>query len=231
MRRNRSRILRKVEKQSKRNFILTVAGTILIIIAIFKLGIPLLAQIGQSNIQTQSDKPSFIQPPQLDPLPIATNSATIKISGLAITDKEIEVFVGNSLVNTIKSDHVGKFEIASLKLNSGQNLIKARTRDNDNTSDFSPEQTVIFDDTGPMLEVTNPTSNQSFAGGENTVEVRGKTDVDSTVTVNDFRAIVDSEGKFSYLFKLTNGENIINIKSLDPAGNETSLERKVNFSP
>lgn len=238
MRLSRSRISRRIEKQSKRSSFLALLGTGVIVVAIFKFGIPLIAQLGTFfenlnplDTEVQQNSTSFLQSPRIDVLPIATNSAAIKIAGVGIPEKNVELFVGEELVSKVKVDEDGKFAIASLKLNLGQNIIRARMRDNDNTSDFSESQTVIFDNTPPSLEVISPNQSQSFSKDQNTIEVKGKTEKEATVTVNDFRAIVDGDGSFSYLLRLSAGENIVRVKAQDLAGEETQVERKITYSP
>lgn len=238
MRQTRSRLSRRIEKQSKRSTFLALLGIGIIVVAIFKFAIPLIAQLGifldnlnPADTETQQNSTSFLQSPRIDALPIATNSAVIKITGVGIPEKDVEVFVGEELINKITADIKGRFEIPDLRLRAGQNIIKARIRDNDNTSDFSDKQIVIFDNTPPFLEITSPSQNQNFGKDQNTIEVKGKTEKEAIVTVNDFRAIVESDGNFSYLLRLSAGENIVKVKAQDPAGEETQIERKITYSP
>lgn len=235
----RSRILRKIERKSKKNLVLAFLGIVVVVFAVFKIGIPLLAQISLfiENLrppisEVQKESLNFLQAPFLDPLPIATNSSPIKLTGLAIPKKEVEIFVGQELVNKVTSSEDGKFEIPSLKLQEGENSLRARVKDNSQQSEFSEGLTIILDQKPPPLDVTNPTASQAFSKDQSKIEVKGKTEGETRVTINDSRAIVDSEGNFSYLFQLiTSGENKIQIKAVDLAGNETVVERTVTFSP
>lgn len=235
---HRSRILRRQERQSKKSIIFAILGTIIVVFAIFKVGIPLLAQFSLflTNLTHPQETagntgPGFVQAPILDPVPIATNSGTIKLTGVAISEREIQIFISGDLVDKVNSDKDGHFEVPNLKIRSGQNTISAKTKDGDNLSDSSNSLSVAFDDEAPSLEVTNPTDNQSFSKFDSKIEVRGKTEKEARVTVNDFRAVVDSLGNFSYLLELSGGENNISIKAIDPAGNETEVKRKVTYSP
>lgn len=234
---SRSRLLRKIDKQSRKNFFLAFFGIVLVIFAVFKIGLPLLIQaslfIGNfsQTPETKKENPPFLQAPSLSPLPNATNSATIKLTGLTTPEKEVEIFVNNELATKIIADEDGKFEIPDLKLLNGENILKARMIDDDQKSEFSESLTVIFNNKPPTLEITSPEPNQAFGKDQNKIEVKGKTDPDNQVMINDFRAIVDSNGNFSYFLKLSEGENKIQIKARDLAGNEIQAERKVTFSP
>lgn len=234
---SRSRLLKKLDKQSRKNFYLAFLGIVLVIFAVFKIGIPLLVQaslfIGNFNStpETQKENPAFLQAPSLSPLPNATNSATIKLTGFATPEKEVEIFVNNELTTKINTDKDGTFEIPDLKLLNGENILKARMISDDRRSEFSESLTVTFNDKTPTLEITNPTDNQTFGKDQGKIEVKGKTDPDNQIMVNDFRAIVDSGGNFSYFLELSTGENKIQIKARNLAGNEIKVERKVTFSP
>lgn len=235
---SRSRLLRRIEKQSRKKLIFAFLGTVLILFVVLRVGIPALAQFSlflgnltSSPSETQNSGPSFVQTPSLDPIPLATNSSTIKLTGSAGQNLEVEVFVDNELINKIKTDQQGNFEISSLKLKEGQSTIKIRARDGEKSSDFSQNLTIVYDITPPTLEVTSPQDKQVFEKGQNSISIIGKTESQARVTVNDFRAIVDGEGNFSYTLVLSSGENKISIKSVDPANNQMQVEKTVTFSP
>ena len=48
--------------------------------------------------------------------------------------------------------------------------------------------------------------------------------------MNEFWAIVDAGGNFSYTLPLQNGENTIKVVATDEAGNKTEYEVKVTYS-
>lgn len=236
--RSRSRLLRRVERQSRNKAILALAGTILIVLAVFQIGIPILVQFslfigglrsGAEEV-TQSE-PNFIQPPRLNPLPEATNAAKIKIEGVATPEKEVEIFIEDGKVSKTKADKDGKFALASFRLTEGENRIKARLSDGERKSDFSETVIVTYDNKPPLLEVTSPSENQSFPKGEQSIEVKGKTESLAKVTINGSWAIVDGEGNFSYNLTLRTGENSIVVQSTDLASNKTEIARKVTLSP
>lgn len=238
MRPTRSRLMRRIEKTSRRNLVFSLLGIVILVFAVFKIGIPLLAQfslflgnLGNSAPETETEKTIFIQAPRLEPLPIATNSGSIKITGISLPEKEVETHINEELIGKATADKNGKFEIKSLKLQEGENNIKARVKDKEKFSEFSENVLVIFDNKPPILELTNPAPNQDFSKEQNKIEVKGKTEIESKVTVNGSRAIVDTNGNFSYTLALVDGENKIQVKAVDLAGNEVTIERTVTYSP
>jgi len=232
----RSRRQRTFERDSRKNLFLSLLGIIVVLFALFKFGIPLLANFsllisGQTTSSEQKkDEFSFINSPILNSLPSATNSAEIVITGKSAKKSQIELFINDSLVNKASANSKGEFEFEHT-LSEGNNKISVRTRDNDKTSDFSQNFDVIFDSKAPELSINSPSDSQSFSKDQNKAQVSGKTEADSTVTVNGFRAIVDGSGNFSYNLPLQNGENRIKVVASDLAGNKVEKEIKVSYSP
>lgn len=233
----RSRIKRISERKSRKNLIVSTLGIVIIIFAVFKIGIPILASASLflSNLGSQDNENQegtmFLQPPVIFSLPTATNSSLIKLEGQTTADREVEIFIGGDLISKIKADGEGKFEVSNFRLKEGENIIAARVKDNNGKqSEFSESQTVVLDNKPPELEVSNPSSGEKFSGN-NLIDVRGKTEKDARITVNEFRAIVDPEGNFSYTLSLSPGENKIIVRATDLASNQAQTERIVTFSP
>jgi len=233
----RSRLSRRTEQKTKRNFFLSVLGTILIILFVFKFGIPLLANLslfisGSKNNQEQSNiqNPSFIAPPILNSFPEATSSANIVISGVATKNQTINLYINGNLIDetSVKDDGTFSFKEA---ISAGNNVIKAKAVVQKKESEFSESITTVFKSAPPSLNISSPTDGQSFSKDQNTANVNGTTDADVKVTVNGFWAIVDDSGNFLYSLPLQNGENKIKIIATDLAGNNSEKEIKTTYSP
>lgn len=234
---SRSRLSKRIERQSKKTLFFSIIGIIIVLFLIIKVGLPLLIRFSllvgdlKDVSEPKEQKQSVLLPPQLSPLPQATNSATIKIDGIASKDLQVEVFLNNDLVNKSTPDENGKFTIEALRLNEGQNLVKAREKDKTGkTGEFSEEITIIYDKEPPKLELSQPSDNQVFSKDTKTIIVAGKSEGSTHITVNGFWAVIDNNGNFSYTLSLTNGENKIKVEAADDAGNKTTIERKVTLS-
>jgi hypothetical protein len=116
-------------------------------------------------------------------------------------------------------------------LNQGGNTIKVKATENNKDSDFSQVSSVTFGNTPPNLKVDAPSDGQSFSKDQNKIEVKGSTDPQVKITVNDFWAIIDENNNFSYTLPLQNGDNLIKVKATDQAGNTTEKDIKVTYSP
>ena len=233
----RSRLSRRMEQKTKKNLVLSVLGIILVILLIFKFGIPLLINLSlflsgsrTNQEQSQNHDPSFIAPPILHAFPEATSSANIVVSGVASKNQTINLYINDSLIDSIKSKDDGNFSFKET-ISPGESVIKAKAVVENKESEFSQPFTTTFKSAPPSLKISSPSDGQSFSKDQNTANVQGTTDPDVKVTVNGFWAITDSQGLFSYKLPLQNGENKIKIIATDIAGNRAEREIRVIFSP
>jgi len=234
---SRSRLSRRVEQKTKKHLLLSILGIILVLLLMFKFGIPLLINIslflsGTKSTQEQSQNynPSFIAPPILNPFPQATSSANVIIMGIASKDQTISLYINDSLVDSIKTKDNGTFSFKQT-ISTRENTIKAKAIVGNKESEFSNSITTSFKSDPPSLKISSPSDGQSFSKDQNIVDVKGTTDSDVKITVNGFWAITDDSGNFSYKLPLQNGENKIKIVATDTAGNKKELEIKVTYNP
>lgn len=234
---DRSRLAKRYQRQTLKTLILSVLGIIAILFLLVKFGVPLLANISLflSNTKNKQEvtkkKDVFVAPPVLDALPNATNSAQINVSGTATPGEKINLYINGELEEKtdVQKDHTFVFEKITLK--DGENHIQTKSITKDkNESDFSNQYTIVFKKEPPALTIESPSNDQKFSKDDKRTEVKGKTDPNVKVTVNDFWAIVDSDGNFSYTLPLKDGDNTIKVTATDEAGNKTEKEVKVNYS-
>ncbi len=231
----RSRLNRRLEKKSKRNLLLSILGIIFILFLMFKVGIPLLANLAlmlsnNKPIETQTKTASIVPVPQLDPLPEATNSAKLKLTGKTQPSDSVDLFVNDSVYDKTDADKNGNFSFDVI-LNHGDNKIYVKGKEGNDQSDPSDTFDIIFKDTPPSLTLNSPSDGQQFSKDQNTANVVGKTDSDVKVTVNGFWAIVDQNNNFSYPLPLQNGDNQIKVVATDNAGNKIEKDITVKYSP
>lgn len=234
----RSRLYRNLEKQTKRNLILNLVGIFIVLFLLIKFGIPILANFAlflpntKSNVSTQTSQqgPNFVSAPQLNPLPDATNSAQLKVSGIAQASSTIDLYLNDDIIDKTQADKNGNFSFDET-LNKGNNKIYAKSRVDKNVSDPSQTFDVIFNNTNPNLTINSPSDGAKFSKDQSPINVTGTTDSNVKVTVNGFWAIADQNNNFSYQLPLQNGDNQIKIVAIDAAGNKTEKDIKVTYSP
>ncbi len=237
MKRNKSRLSRRLESQSRKNLFLSILGIIIVLALLLKFGIPLLVNfslfLSGSKKPDESSKSAssiYLSPPVLDQTTNATNSAEFIITGTAVKNEEIDLYVNDSLSDRKETENNGNFSF-KVTLQTGANKIKAKVTKDNKESDFSNELDVSYKNVPPSLSLDSPTDGQKFEKDQNTAKVLGKTDSGVRITVNGFWAVIDENNSFSYNLPLQNGDNTIKIVAQDQAGNKTEKEIKVTYSP
>lgn len=234
----RSRLYRNLEKQTRKNVILNLFGIFVVLFLLIKFGIPILANFAlflsntrnSVSSQTTQQGSNFISAPQLNPLPDATNSAQLKVSGIAQASSTIDLYLNDDIVDKTQADKNGNFSFEET-LNKGNNKIYTKSRVDKNISDPSQTFDVIFKNTNPALTVNSPADGAQFSKDQSPINITGTSDSDTKVTVNGFWAIADQNNNFSYQLPLQNGDNQIKIIAVDSAGNKTEKDIKVTYSP
>lgn len=226
---------RKDEKKRLRKTIyLGIASFVLLGFLVF-YGVPILGKFadfldvvfGKKAADNSAISAGALPPPQLDQLPEATNSAGLKVTGFAQNGK-VEIFLNGDKTGVVTVED-GKFSYDELKLKDGSNEIKVKLLADNKESDYSDVSKVTLDTVEPNLEITSPSPDQNFSG-VNRIEVSGKTEKDVQVYANGFLANVDTSGNFKVLVPLTEGDNNIEIKAIDAAGNSKTQTLKVKYS-
>lgn len=233
---NRSRLSRKIDQQSRKNLFFSLLGIIVVIFILIKFGIPLLVNFslfisGSKNTENEniSNVKDFVPVPILNSMPSATSSAEVIISGFASPKQIIELYINENLIDKKLADDKGIFSFEE-RINSGENIIKAKAIIKNNESEFSSPISIVLRNNPPMLQIDSPIDNQSFSKDQTIIDIKGTTDPDVKVTVNGFRAITDATGHFLYRLSLSSGENKLKIIAEDQAGNRTEKELTVTFS-
>ena len=229
------RLARREEKLIiKRIFTLSILS-IIIIAVLLTLGIPTLGKFAdlldrvfkKGIVNSQQQVPSLL-PPRFDQLAKDTGEQKINISGFAASGNKVELYLDNIKVDEVEITE-GRFEFKDIKLVNGENKVKARTIDDSGkSSDFSAEEIINLDTTEPSLDVITPVDGQIFERN-NRVKVEGNTEKDAQVYANGFLANVDASGNFEVTVPLVEGDNTIEVKALDDAGNSKIVGVKVNF--
>lgn len=236
----RSRLARRTQKQSKKQFYLFIGAIFLLIIFLYTLGPFLLTFLGGASYNLLHKKEqainykSIIQPPILDPIPAATPSASITITGRAFYDQgTIEIYVNGNLSDKEPLSGKQDFEIKNVALDQGDNLIKAKYVNKDSKeSDFTDEFKVSYVKDQPKIDISSPSDGAKFSKGDQEIDILGTTSpADNTVTVNGFRAIVQSDGSFTYRLKLHDGDNKIEVISQNIVGNKETKNLTVSYNP
>lgn len=231
MSRKRSYRSRAEKKKSRLYLILAL----LISLLLLKWGVPLAVEIitRTGHYSSGEDSNNDILPPQppvLAALPEATNSGKLKIEGYTEAGAELSVWLNDGLETTDEADDEGNF-IIWIDLEEGDNEIAIKAKDEAGNESYSSSETVVWDKEPLEMEVDNPQDGTEYFGQQSqTIEVSGLVNkAEARVTINGLYTSVDSEGKFSHSLRLNEGENKIEVKAIDPAGNEGVINLTVQY--
>lgn len=231
-----SRKMRSEKKKAISQSVLFILAAFIILLAFIFVIIPgffgLISKFLDSSSPFQEVDEIAPQIPILSAPVSATNSAQIKISGYGEPESDV-IFILNGVkmsAEKIKDD--GSFEVP-ITLDEGENKITAYSIDAaKNESVLTREYISILDTKAPQIEALEPADKSSFESRANqSVTIIGEIneDTDAKVYINGRVVFPKADGKFSYVFRLEEGDNKIEIIAQDKAGNESKQELLYTF--
>jgi len=232
-----SRLANIEEKRNLRKaFVFTIISLIFIVFLFFS-GIPLFAKFAtfMSNLG-KSDKPIEINdttppaPPQIFLKNEYTNQKTIEILGNS-EGGAIVVVTFNSIEQEKISDNTGVFSF-NFNLKQGENSFFAIAKDQaGNISQPTNIFTVTYDNTPPEIIIDSPTDGSEYFGSKQSqITIQGKSEPNSSITINDRIVSVNDDGIFNFSASLSEGDNNFVIKAVDKAGNENEKSLTLRFT-
>ena len=238
MSRRLSRLERHRRKQSNRQAVVYIFLSIVFVAGLIRWGIPALISIASwwnADVESTQETRSTLKPqaPVLDPLPEATYSASIKVSGYSLGDMRVRLQLNGMDLDEKRTDSDGRFEFSNVSLSNDENRIELKTVDDQNNESDTTVATVVLDTSKPVVEIASPDEEHQFYGlDQKNLEIQGKVDEpEDRVTVNDNFAQVDSEGNFVYRTVMSEGANDYVIRVVDSAGNVTERLFRVFYTP
>jgi hypothetical protein len=232
------RQMRKKEKQSLRTILFLLFVLIIVVVFFLLYGIQMLINFSlylegnkSNSAASASNSNSYIAPPVINPMNSATNSAQVIVTGYTVSDYTVKLFVNDHLAGSQPVAGDKSFSFHNIQLQQGENDLKAQSVTSDGkVSDFSEITKITFSNKAPTLTVTSPNDGQTFSGSDNPIKIIGKADAGSHVQINDYWAIVDDQGNFSYILPLQKGDNHLHIVASDDAGNQATKDLKVTLN-
>ncbi len=229
-----TRLERKSDQKSKQTIALFLIGSVVLVGLFLYFGVPALfslagtiSSIGKSSDDIVEDN-IILNTPSLTREFEATKSAEISVRGVSDPDSKVELSRNSISVGVETAGEDGTFIFKEVSLEKGRNEFIAKTiSPKGKESKPSGSYIVFYSTSGPKMEISNKDGDVIK---ESPYTFTGKVDpVDSTITVNDNLAIVDSKGNFSYYITLNEGDNKITVVATDEAGNETKQELNLKF--
>ena len=234
------RKVRRLQKKSRRNFIITVIIITLLLYVTFTWILPsLIGGVGFIKNFTNPSRKIISPPDQITLAPPvlnipyeATNTAQIEIKGYGNPGSKVQLFLDDDKKQTVSVSSEGSFIFKDVSLLLGVNNIYGKSIDDQGqTSLASKTLKIIYDNEKPTLNINEPEDNKKIQGGDRKVKISGKTENGAKIFINDAQVIVDKDGNFSSDQPLNDGDNNFNIESVDVASNTAEISRRVNYQP
>src|SRR5258706_2052830 len=176
-----SRISRLEDKKQQRRLIGAIVGSIAILILVSLFGVKalisfslLVDKLRGNSPQTTQTQQTIIAPPVLDAPPVATNSATMTLTGKGQGGLTLIVYLSDGEFKKTPVPQDGNFSVSGIPLKEGVNTMSAKLSDDKgNMSDLSNVVSVLYGNKPPKLDVSAPDENASVSGDTNTIAVTG----------------------------------------------------------
>ncbi len=221
-----SRLQKHQQKQFTTKIVSLVIILFLVLYFIFSVGIRLLLNVSSfiANLTAKKQTNQLAKSEDvygsidIDSIPTATNSSRIIVGGSIVNLSLVEFYLNSEKVKEIKMNASDSFseEIGDLKKNQNTVFIKGKLKDSKQTKQ-SKEFSVLYKPDKPKLEIKEPSDKSKTPKSE--VKIKGETDKETFIKVNDFPVVVDANGNFEYLVQLKEGDNSFIISAEDIAGN------------
>jgi len=117
-------------------------------------------------------------------------------------------------------------EIGDLEKGENSVYILAKSK-NSKTEKSTITYKVFYKSEKPKLEISDPSDNSTTSNQE--IKVKGSTDKETYIHINDIPVVVDVNGNFEMSIRLKDGDNQITTKAQDIAGNEETKTIKITY--
>jgi len=170
------------------------------------------------NVSTEETEEAFYGSVSIDTPSVATNSASIMVSGQATGFDSIDYYLNNVKSESTTLDKSSIFSAEIGKLNIGENILYAVARTNNGKNSKKTEKfTVMYKRSAPSLQIDKPSNEETVHSQD--VEISGTTDRNTTIHLNNAPIVVNLKGEFVTSTRLKEGDNTLNFKATDVAGN------------
>ena len=229
------RLERVQEKKMKNTIFLYAAILFLVIFFIFTYGFKLLLNTSgfiaglfpQPSTKPLSKTEDSFNSIDISSIPQATNSAKIIVSGSILNFDILDFYLNGNKVKEIEtSSDTFSEEIGDLERGDNDVYILAKSKDSKiekNTITYK----VFYKNEKPKLDISEPLDN--FTTNNQEIKVKGSTDKETYIHVDNLPVVVDANGSFETTVRLKDGDNQIVITAADTAGNMEIKSLKVTY--
>ncbi len=228
-----SRLAKRKRKQLTRQTIILATLAILIIALFVFVILPnvirLFFNIFAADSGQQYEDVIPPQQPAIHAPPVATNSAKLNLSGYTEPETSVHLVINNQQQDEVQADEEGWFDLEA-KLTKSSNKIGLYSQDEAGNESETAVYQVQFDAQAPEIKLAVPKDGDEFHRREDRViEIKGETESKAKILVNNLLTYANEQGEFSLRYPLEKGENKLEIKAIDQAGNYQQTEINVKY--
>lgn len=232
-----SRLTRFQEKKSRRGALIYLLLSVVFVFAMVRWGVPGFIQL--LAWWTGADKPTTItsslkvrpQTPALTPLPEATFSAKIKVSGVAQPGVKVRLISNGINKDVLDVENDGRFVFESVALLPGKNILGVQAVNKTDLESDIAQAEIFLDQQTPEMEISEPADESDFFGQtQKNIQIVGTMKERGEIDINGNFVVVSSNGDFNYRYSLTPGMNEITVTATDTAGNKTTKLLRLRFT-
>ena len=234
----RSRLSRVRRKRESRRAVVYIVMAIAIMLALVSWGVPAMARLAGMLFTSDTGITGLEElaptPPVFSDIPEATSSAMVTIGGFAQPGVEVVLVMDGSEEGRVLTNDAGVFEFQSVAISEGVNSVSAYSVTSRGTeSESSRPHTIRVDRTKPELTLSSPADGEVKRGqAERIVTFQGMVGEDGThVYVGERVAIVSNDNTFELAYQLAEGDQDVEVRAVDRAGNESKTSVKLRWEP
>ena len=225
---------REKSKIQKQTFFYLFLGIVILLLFVFLL-MPNLIRLFFNFID--KDTPIVdgdTVPPQVPVLssnPVeATFSASLNLKGFAEPNSKVIFLLNSANSAEVDTTEDGQFE-HELELAEGENELTLFGVDEAGNESLKTRSYLITRDSeAPILEIEEPQDGAVIELKKNrTVTIKGKTEPEAKVLINDRLVLADKDGNFVSNYYLAEGKNELKFEATDRATNKTQKTIEVEF--
>ena len=235
---NNSRLERVRSRKAAKQGIIYLVLAVLLIITTIVWGLPAIAKITGILIKTDINPIEITEqrptPPIFSDVPEATYSAKVMIAGYAQPGLEVILYINGAEYDRQLISESGIFSFDKVPLTEGPNDAYAYTTTPHNLrSEQSKTYTITVDSTLPVVTIESPHDADVFRGQSQRITniVGSVNELGSKVFIGDRMLIIQPDGKFNLTYQLIEGDQELQIKAIDKAGNENLSTLKLRWEP
>jgi hypothetical protein len=157
----------------------------------------------------------------------------VNLEGVAGEGQKVTLYKDNNVESETIADSENKFSFSDVSVKEEQDnsvtFYVVSKNDSGEESEQSNQVTVTYDKEKPKVTISSPNNDDRIKSFSRSLEVKGSTEENTTVTVNGKFARVNNNNEYSATTRLEDEVNVIKVEAEDKAGNKGYAEVAVYY--